>query len=120
MRGPSGIGKTDLALQLLDRGAELVGDDQLELFAQSEKLMMKPLAPGLVELRNLGIFRLPHVASTAVDMLFDLTHENLEPRLPAPASEKILGVTIPVIRLDPRWPSAVARLRVILTAERAE
>ncbi|MEC8006219.1 MAG: serine/threonine protein kinase, partial [Pseudomonadota bacterium] len=31
LRGPSGSGKSDLALRLIDGGATLVGDDQLEL-----------------------------------------------------------------------------------------
>lgn len=119
MRGRSGIGKSDLGIRLIDSGAKFVGDDQIELFTRGPKLAMRPCAPGLIELRNLGLFVVPHISSATVDLLIDLDFKEPPERLPYVRSESLLGISIPVIRFDPRPPSSTARLKILLTAERA-
>ena len=54
--GPSGSGKSDLALRLIALGAVLVADDRVELFVQHGTLMARaPQAlAGLVEIRGGG------------------------------------------------------------------
>ena len=42
LRGPSGSGKSDLALRLIDSGAMLVGDDQLQLSRMGDQLIVRP------------------------------------------------------------------------------
>src|SRR5207247_3840591 len=68
IRGPAGCGKSWLALALLDaaaqglvRFAKLVTDDRAELEACHGRLLVRPPAPirGLIEIRGLGIRRLP-------------------------------------------------------------
>ena len=39
IRGPSGSGKSDLALRLIDGGAQLVADDQTELSPRDGRLV---------------------------------------------------------------------------------
>ena len=39
LRGPSGSGKSDLALRLIDGGAVLVADDQVALTVEGEKIL---------------------------------------------------------------------------------
>ena len=90
--GPSGSGKSLLALDLLDqfslRGADalLVADDGVEIAAEAGALAMA--APdsiaGLIELRGRGIVPLPHVARARVDLVVDLV-ETLE-RMPEDAA----------------------------------
>jgi len=59
--GPSGSGKSDLALRLIDRGARLVADDQLAVERQGDRLLGRPAAAlaGLLEVRGFGIVKLP-------------------------------------------------------------
>ena len=45
LRGPSGSGKSDLALRLIDGGARLVADDQVALSAEAGRLVARAPAP---------------------------------------------------------------------------
>ena len=61
IRGAPGSGKSSLALALIDRGAVLVGDDGVELSPQGEQLHASPPpnTAGLLEVRNVGLIKLP-------------------------------------------------------------
>jgi len=57
LRGPSGSGKSDLALRLIDGGAKLVADDQVELALDAAgRVMARAPATlsGLLEVRGIG------------------------------------------------------------------
>ena len=41
LRGPSGSGKSDLALRLIDAGARLVADDQSELSRRGDVMIVR-------------------------------------------------------------------------------
>jgi serine kinase of HPr protein (carbohydrate metabolism regulator) len=79
LRGPSGSGKSLLALLLFEawraRGQEvrLVADDRLDLeVTRSGLVMHAPTAiAGLIELRGRGIVRRPHVGRAAVHLIVD-------------------------------------------------
>ena len=120
LRGPSGSGKSDLALRLIDDGAELVADDRVVLVPSSANTLTASAAPplrGLLEVRELGIFRLPFRACVALALVVDLTDEAIE-RLPGPSESWILGQALPLIRLRSTSVSATARIRLALgTAE---
>ena len=57
--GPSGVGKTTLALQLIENGAVLIGDDVVEIFIKNNQLncKAKEKLKGVVEVRGLGLVR---------------------------------------------------------------
>src|SRR5258706_4556776 len=85
--GPSGSGKSDLALRLIDQGAKLVADDRTILFAAKGALHAKAPASikGLIEIRGLCIVELPvraNVTSVQVVLVVRLGRE--DPRLPRP------------------------------------
>jgi HPr kinase/phosphorylase len=91
IRGPSAAGKSRLALALLQSAqsgllpfARLVGDDRLHLEAHHERLIARPPAAlaGLIEVRGLGIRRVPYEPAAAVGMVVDLAATDTE-RLPA-------------------------------------
>ncbi len=106
--GPSGSGKSDLLLRLLDRGFALVADDQVEV---GDGVARAPAAlAGLVEVRGLGILRLPYEATARLALAVTLGPGSA--RLPYPARDPELGV--PSIALDPWLASAPQRVSLAL------
>lgn len=120
LMGPSGVGKSDLALRLIEAGAALVADDLVRLELVDNRIAARTAGdPGLIELRGQGIFRLPSRASTTLDACVELAALPASAeRLPTVPWSDFDGVRLPRYRLDPRAPSATARLRVLLSAER--
>lgn len=118
--GPSGSGKSDLALRLVDAGARLVGDDRLEVERRGDLLFGRPAAAlaGLLEVRGFGIVKLPWRPESPLGLAVTLQPEAALVRLPEPETYDLLGVPLPHLRLDPRAPSACAKIRLALVAER--
>lgn len=104
IRGPSGSGKSTLALSLILDGpralpsAELVADDRVVLTAENGILIARPppLLAGLIELRGIGVRRMPHRAYVAVRHVVDLSAPEMA-RMPdaAELQEQIQGIEIP-------------------------
>ena len=114
--GPSGSGKSDLLLRLLDRGFALVADDRVDVEAGTAKA--PGALAGLIEIRGLGILRFPYVLEARVALAVALGPGGQDrgqdgERLPDPRRDPYLGV--PSIRLDP-WPAS-APLRVSLALD---
>ncbi len=107
--GPPGSGKSDLVLRLLDRGFTLVADDQVEV----EDGRARPPArlAGLLEVRGLGILRLPYLEEVQLSLAVSA---GVAERLPEPRTH--LGV--PLIVLDPLQASAPARVARALDCAR--
>ena len=101
LRGPSGSGKSDLALRLIDRGFILVADDQLRLSREGNALIATapPALAGLIELRGLGIVTMPYCQSARIELVVDLVPSQQVERLPDPITIEILGLNIPCLRL---------------------
>ena len=99
--GPSGSGKSDLLLRLLDHGFSLVADDRVDLDGDIARAP-ESLA-GLLEVRGLGILTLPFTASARVVLAVALERGE---RMPEP--EWLLG--LPLVRVDPALASAPARV----------
>jgi serine kinase of HPr protein (carbohydrate metabolism regulator) len=120
LRGRSGAGKSDLALRLIEAGAQLVADDLVRLTIANARLVAGPAGQsGLIELRGQGIFHLPARPQASLDFCLELGHAAPDPeRLPAPGCITFGGIRLPCYRLDAAAASATARVRVLLTAER--
>ena len=118
LRGPSGSGKSDLALRLIDAGARLVADDRTELHRRGAQLVSRAPATiaGLIEVRGVGLLRLPALDEAPVAMIVDLVPPDRVERLPDRRTETFLGVAVPLIALAPFEPSAPAKLRLALRA----
>lgn len=105
LRGPSGIGKSDLALRLVGDGAascRLVADDQVILSLENGALMARAPAPlaGLLEVRGVGVLPVPSQADARVDLVVDLVDDPAAlARLPAPDTVTLLGAGVPRVRL---------------------
>ena len=116
--GPSGSGKSDLALRLIDRGWRLVSDDQTIVHRAGDRLRASAPATiaGKLEIRGIGIVELEHVDDVPVRLAVELTSE-LQ-RLPDDARERsILGVPVPLISVDAMTASAAAK--VVFALDRA-
>lgn len=108
--GPSGSGKSSVALQLLALGAQLVADDRLRITVQGDDLTAH--APeylaGHIEARGIGILRADYVAQAKIALIVDFEHVEKD-RLPPPRSFPILGIEIPLLRSveAPFFPAAI-------------
>jgi serine kinase of HPr protein (carbohydrate metabolism regulator) len=118
LRGPSGSGKSDLALRLIDAGARLVADDQTLVERAGADLVMSAPATiaGQMEVRGIGILRLPSVAAAPLRLVVDLVPADAVDRLPERQSAAFLGLTVPLLALDPFAASAAAKLRLAVRA----
>lgn len=104
--GPSGCGKSDLVLRLLECGFVLVADDRVDI---EDGLARAPAAiAGLLEIRGLGIVRLPYAEHVTLALAVQLSAEG--DRLPA--SKTHLG--LPLVTIDPKSASASARVALAL------
>lgn len=114
IEGPSGSGKSDLALRLIDRGATLVSDDYTLVARQGETLTARPphTIAGKMEVRGLGIVELPHVDDVPVEMIVQLNAE--VPRLPERRTRQVAGVEIRELALDPFTASAPIKVEFAL------
>lgn len=114
LRGPSGSGKSDLALRLLDRGWRLVSDDQcvLRRFGDSIRVTAPPTLAGKLEVRGLGILPAPTLAEATLHLLVDLVAPREVERLPESARESILGLALPCLALAPFEASAAIKLEL--------
>ena len=115
LRGRPGSGKSELLLRLVaEAGAGLLADDQVLLRRDGDRLIACAPAAlgGVVEARGIGLLRLTPTGPTAVALLADLTAR--PQRLPEPAEETLLGCRLRRVEVDPRAPSAVAKLQLAL------
>jgi len=115
--GPSGVGKSDVALRLIDMGAELVADDQTMLHLVDEGLEASPpeSLAGLIELRHVGLLRLPYRRTAPVALYVELLppHESLE-RLPAAIFTSLLDRPVRWLKLHATDASTPAKIRMAL------
>ncbi|HTE82346.1 MAG TPA: HPr kinase/phosphatase C-terminal domain-containing protein [Reyranella sp.] len=119
LRGPSGSGKSDLALRLIEAGGRLVADDQTHVAKVGRALIATPppALAGMIEARGVGILELPRgklLARAPVGLLVDLVVPGRIERLPEPAHETLQEVELPRLDLAPFETSSVAKLRLAL------
>jgi serine kinase of HPr protein (carbohydrate metabolism regulator) len=126
IRGPAGSGKSRLALALIQASASgalpfarLVGDDRVHVEAAHGRALVRPAGTlaGLIEVRGLGIRRVPFEPLAAVGLVIDLAAADAE-RLPPPqtAVTEVAGITIPRLAVAPGsdpLPMLFAALRTL-------
>ena len=98
IQGPSGTGKTSLALQLIERGAHLIGDDIVEVFIKNKQLYCKSeeKLKGVVEVRGLGLVAGLKVSKPAPVLCVIRLHKKPTERLPKKKTISLLNKKIPV------------------------
>jgi serine kinase of HPr protein (carbohydrate metabolism regulator) len=128
IRGPSGSGKSDLALRCLALAptaltavpAMLVADDYVTVTRTGDKLVAEAPATirGKLEVRGLGIVTVPCLDRAELVLVADLVAPERIERLPDPAPEvDLAGVKLPLLHIAPFEASAPVKLLLAL-AER--
>jgi serine kinase of HPr protein (carbohydrate metabolism regulator) len=114
IEGPSGSGKSDLALRALDAGFRLVADDRTVVFRSQGRLFGRAPGPlaGLIECRGVGILPVEPLGFAEILLLVrcETTPQAVQ-RMPEVEQEPLLGKAAPVLRLWPFELSALAKLR---------
>lgn len=116
--GPSGSGKSDLALRLIDGGARLIADDRTNVVVKEGCLEASPPREikGLLEVRGVGLLAVESLDQgrlwTHLGLAIDLVAAERVERLPEPAWWECLGVTVPRLTLAPFEASAAAKVRL--------
>jgi len=115
LTGASGRGKSDLALRLIDRGAVLIADDQVQLTVDDLWLLASPPASiaGMIEVRGIGIVEVPWSGGVPVALLVDL--DGQPQRLPLPVHRILLDRSLPVLALAAFEASAPLKVEHALT-----
>jgi len=114
LRGDSGVGKSEAALELIERGHRLVCDDAVEIRCVSgNTLMGKPVNPTLghhLEVRGIGIINVTQLFGVAAIQFHKEIEMLIELEIWDPAKEyerlgttdqaaEILGVSLPSMRI---------------------
>ena len=113
--GPSGSGKSDLALRLLDRGFTLVSDDQTIVRQDGGRLIASapPTIHGKLEIRGIGIVEMETVDDVPVALCVELASDIQ--RIPDDSRDRlVLDVRIPLINVDALTASAPSKVAVAL------
>lgn len=108
--GPSGSGKSSLALQLMAFGARLVSDDRTVLSLREGRLhaTCPPALRGMIEARGLGILNAEPIDGADVVLVVDMGATGSE-RLPTHRSVTYLGRTVDLVQAqhNPHFPAAL-------------
>jgi serine kinase of HPr protein (carbohydrate metabolism regulator) len=109
IEGPSGSGKSDLALRALSEGFRLVADDRVILWTSGGRLFGR--APdtlqGALEVRGVDVVRQPALAMSQVVLV---VRSGAAERIPQLQTIELLGISTPLLKLDLRELSAPAKL----------
>jgi serine kinase of HPr protein (carbohydrate metabolism regulator) len=113
--GLPGMGKSDLALRLIDRGAVLISDDYCDVRRLEGHVRASAPATilGKIEMRGLGIVEMANVQQVPIALFVDL--DQPPERLPEPGETRSLaGVAVPVLRLAGLEASAPLKVEAAL------
>jgi serine kinase of HPr protein (carbohydrate metabolism regulator) len=113
--GPSGSGKSDLALRLLDHGFTLVSDDQTLVRREGDRLIASAPSQiaGKLEVRGIGIVEMEFAGDVPVALFVELTSE-IE-RMPDGSRERqLLGIALPLVNIDALTASAASKVALAL------
>jgi serine kinase of HPr protein (carbohydrate metabolism regulator) len=112
IEGPSGSGKSDLALRALDQGWSLVADDRTLLWTSGGRVFGR--APdslaGLIEVRGHGVLAAPHRPFAVVALVARCLQQTDIERTPEPDALTLFDHALPRVGLVATEASAPAKL----------
>ena len=114
IEGAPGTGKTSLLLALLDRGAQLIGDDGVTLRLQAGAIVAAPPphTAGMIEVRNVGIIERPCI-SAPLNLVIRL--DRMAPRhVEETATIAVMGTPIPFLTMFPFDAATAIRVEIAM------
>lgn len=117
--GASGSGKSDLCLRLIqNKNALLVADDRVNINVQNSQIVAT--APetlkGLLEVRGVGICRLPSKPCARVSLVVELEEKEKIERLPKNEAWTFENISVPFLKLCSFEASATDKIVIKLNA----
>lgn len=99
--GKPGMGKSSLALQLIDRGARLVADDQTCLTLEKGEVYAScpDTLKDLLEVRGVGICPFPSQGKSPLNLVVEICEADEILRLPDPIFVQYHNIPIPSLKL---------------------
>ncbi len=112
--GQPGTGKSTLALQLIDRGAILISDDQTIIMCEGDQLTLSPppAIQGLIEVRGIGICEFPFQEDVPFKLCVELCADTPLERLPDPLFVEYHGVKVPLLKLIKNDPIGMIKIEL--------
>ena len=113
--GPSGSGKSDLALRLIQNGFVLVSDDRTIVRREGDRLIASapPTIRGKMEVRGLGIIEVEAIddlpVALAVELVGDMQRMPDESR-----TRTFVSIELPLVSIDATTVSAAAKVALAL------
>ena len=114
IEGPSGSGKSDLALRSLGEGFRLVADDRVIVWSSGGRLWGRApeVLSGLLESRGVGVLPQAAIPFCRIDLVIRCAASpDVVERCPAGETLDLAGQTLPLRALWPFDPAAPAKLR---------
>lgn len=106
--GPSGSGKSDLALRLIEAGAILVADDIVDVAEEKQIASCPKKLEGLLEVRGIGILNFEFKRETTIFLRLNLC------RSPKEVKRFLDSKEINEIDFFPFEPSAIEKIKLLL------
>ncbi len=116
IRGKSGSGKTDLCLRFMREGHRLVADDQVVLDEKDGILWAScpKTIQGQIEVRGLGIVRVPFKPLTKLSLIIDLVPRSKVERMPVFYFFEMANCRVPIVQINAFDVSAIFKIELAL------
>ena len=119
-RGPPGSGKSDLALRMINFGAQLVSDDQVCMTRRNNNIFMSspPTIRNSIEVRGIGIVNTIAQKEAPLILVLNMLPNNVASRMPSWRLCTFLDIKIPAIEFAPFEISAHLKVKLAISLVR--
>jgi len=119
-RGPPGSGKSDLALRMINFGAQLVSDDQVCLTRRNDNIFMSspPTIRNSLEVRGIGIVNTIVQKEAPLTLVLNMLPNNVTSRMPVWQLCTFFDIKVPAVEFAPFEISAHLKVKLAINLAR--
>ena len=119
-RGPPGSGKSDLALRMINFGAQLISDDQVCLTRRNDNIFMSspPTIRNSLEVRGIGIVNSIAQKEALLILVLNMLPNNVANRMPIWQLCTFLDIKVPAVEFAPFEISAHLKVKLAINLAR--
>ena len=119
-RGPTGSGKSDLALRMINFGAQLVSDDQVCLTRRNDNIFMSspPTIRNSLEVRGIGIVNTIVQKEAPLILVLNMLPNNVTSRMPVWQLCTFFDIKVPAVEFAPFEISAHLKVKLAINLAR--